>query len=115
MTPSEQKKIKSAIVKTLKEQNIYNKAFDENLIDNLIFNLVLIADAKRDILSRGNLVNLCKEGEEPYYQINFSISIFHNAVKSVNTILKQLGLEKVKVETDVTADALQQLNEIIRR
>jgi hypothetical protein len=115
MTPKEKKKITSAIVKTLKEKNIYNKDTDDILIDSIVFNLELIRGAKDDIEARGQMVNLRKSSEDPFWQINFSISIFHNAVKSINTLLKQLGLEKLKVESDSKEDALSYLNEIIKR
>lgn len=107
-------KIKSAFVKVLKKKKIYEKDVDDPLIDQIIFNLKLIEDAKDDIIKRGSLVNLRKDKEaDPFFQINFSISILHNAIKSNNTLLKQLGLEKIKVEVDAKEDAMVQLRTLL--
>jgi len=113
MKPTEQKKFTKGIVDTLRTRGTYDKAVDDVLIDNLIFNLVLIENAKKDIVHRGQMVDIGKNNE--FFQINFSVSIFHNAVKSVNAILKQLGLEKMRVEVDPRDTTLNQLNEIITR
>lgn len=114
MTKTQETKLKKALIKLLKEKGTYNEATDNTLIDSILFNIKLIEDAKTDIQSRGSMVNLRKEGETPFFQINFSISIFHNAVKSINTLLKQLGLEKEKKEADTTSDAIEQLNLLLK-
>jgi hypothetical protein len=108
------KKIKSQIMKALKENGTYNKRVDDFQVDNLVFNLVLIHNSKADILKRGQMVNLRKSEDDPFYQINFSISVFHNAVKSINTILKSLGLEKAKVESNPQRDAMQALQDLLK-
>ena len=84
------------------------------MIDSLVFNLVLIQNAKQDIATRGQMVNLRKSEDDPFYQINFSVSIFHNAVKSINGLLKQLGLEKTKVEFDPQQEAMNALNDLLK-
>jgi hypothetical protein len=56
-----------------------------------VFNLKLIADAKEDIESRGQMIDI--GNNKTFYQINFSVSIFHNAIKSINSLLRKLGLE----------------------
>lgn len=114
MNAKEQKKIRAQITKALKAQKLYNKDVDDFQIDNLVMNLVLIHNAKADILARGQMVNLRKEGEDPFYQINFSVSIFHNAVKSINTLLKQLGLEKMRHESAPKENALKELHELLK-
>lgn len=109
-----EKQIKTGLIKLLKKKNKYDKVTDDQLIDSLIFNFKLIEDSKDDILKRGTMIDIGKD--RPFYQINFSISIFHNAVKSINTILKQLGLEKIKVdETATVVDPIQQLNEFLNK
>lgn len=114
MKATEQKKLKTSIIKELKSRGTYQKETDDFLIDTLLFNLELIREAKLDIQSRGQMVDI--GNNKQFYQINFSVSIFHNAVKSINSILKQLGLEKPKAkDTDAKEDALTQLNEIITR
>lgn len=110
----EQKKIKAQIIKALKAGNIYNKDTDDFQIDNLVMNLVLIDSARKDIAERGSMVNISSNEDRPFYQINFSVSIFHNAIKSINTILKQLGLEKIKpTGTEGKTNALEALNKFI--
>jgi hypothetical protein len=113
MTDTGQKKIKSQIVKSLKAKGAYSKDVDDLLIDSLVFNLVLIDNAKLDIQKRGQMVNLRKSEDDAFYQINFSTSIFFNAVKSINTLLKQLGLEKARVESDPQQEAIKALNDLL--
>lgn len=115
MTPKEKAKIRANLIKACKVNQTYTKEVDDLLIDSIVFNLVLIESAIADTETRGQMINLRKQGEEPFYQINFSVSVFHNAVKSNNTLLKQLGLEKVKVESDGKESALNYLNQIIKR
>lgn len=104
MTEKQAKSIKSGLVKILKKKKQYDKDSDDMLIDSLIFNLKLIEDSKADIHTRGTMVNIGKE--TTYYQVNFSIGVFHNAVKSINQILKQLGIEKAKVTNDIEQDPM---------
>jgi hypothetical protein len=114
MTLRDQKKYKNQIVQLLKSRGQYSKAVDDILVDSLVFNFRLIQDAQEDISKRGQMVNLRKSEDDPFYQINFSISIFHNAVKSINSILKQLGIEKQIEAPDSKADALKMMNEILK-
>jgi hypothetical protein len=71
-----EKKIKQQIIKLLKARKMYTKEIDDFLIDQLLFNLKLIDYSIKDIQSRGTMVNIGKD--QAYWQINFSISIFHN-------------------------------------
>jgi hypothetical protein len=98
MTATEQKKIKAQLTKALKSRGFYQKETDDILIETVIFNLELIREAKAEISKRGQMVNIGKDKD--FYQINFSVSIFDNSVKSIDTILKQLGLDKLEVEND---------------
>ena len=116
MSGTEQKKIKAQLIKVLKGQKRYCKETDDFQIDNLIYNLKIIESCKADIDKRGIMVNLRKSEDEPFYQINFSVSLFHNSIKSINTILKSLGLEKQKVEAkaeDEKENALKALQDLI--
>lgn len=112
MTEKQAKRIKSGIVNILKKKKQYDKDSDDMLIDSLIFNMKLIEDSKADILTRGTMVNIGKE--VPYYQVNFSIGVFHNAVKSINHILKQLGIEKVRVSNELEQDPMKAFNEFMQ-
>lgn len=113
MKPAQAKKIKASFIKVLQQKNVYEKEIDDFLIDQFILNLKLIADSEKDIAKRGNLINLRQANQEPYFQINFSISILHNAIKSNNTILKQLGLEKAKIEIDTKETAFNNLQSLL--
>lgn len=105
--------MKADLVKLLKSKNQYCKETDDQLINQIVFNLKLIEDSQADIAKRGVLVDISKTSE-PYMQINFAISIYHNAIKSNNTLLKQLGLEKVKLESDPKQDAEQALQDLLK-
>jgi hypothetical protein len=47
------------------EKEIYNEV-DEFLVDEFVFNLKLIDDAKRDISKRGAVMNIAKPENNPY-------------------------------------------------
>ncbi|SKC53566.1 hypothetical protein [Ohtaekwangia koreensis] len=111
MDDKQVKNIKSGVIKLLKKKKQYDKETDDMLIDSLIFNLKLIEDSKADILTRGTMVNIGKE--VPYYQVNFSVGVFHNAVKSINQILKQLGIEKARASNELEQDPMQAFNEFM--
>lgn len=101
------------MIKLLKTKKIYEKEVDDLLIDQFIFNVVLIDDAQQDIATRGAMVNIATDRNKKFMQQNFAIGILHNAIKSNNTILKQLGLDKVKIEVDKTSDAFNNLKSLL--
>lgn len=112
MSKAAEKKVKASVIKLLKSKKIYEKDIDDQKIDEYIFNLILIQEAKANIARRGVMVQM---GKDPNFeQQNFAIGIYHNAIKSNNTILKQLGLEKTKIEMDIDdRDAINKLNEFL--
>lgn len=49
MTQAEKKKVKAQIIKAVKARDTHTKEIDDFLLDNLIMNLILIGNAKKDI------------------------------------------------------------------
>ena len=85
------KKAEREVRKYLKDKDSY-EAVDDTLITELIFNIELADMAKIDIRERGVMVNVRKEGEEPYMQINQSVGAYSTAVKQVTAISTKLGI-----------------------
>ncbi|HYG03028.1 MAG TPA: P27 family phage terminase small subunit [Chryseosolibacter sp.] len=114
------KNAKQLIITYLKKVNQFEQS-DITLIDELVYQLELVNEAKRDIAQRGQMINLRKTGEEPYYQINFSVSIIQKATKIIQSIYKQLGLDVVSrlkrskqdSQQEEKKDALSLLNQIV--
>lgn len=75
----------------LVEKGIYNEV-DEFLIDEFVFNLKLIDEAKRDISKRGIVMNIASAGNNPYFQKNISLSVMETATKTLLAISKKLAL-----------------------
>lgn len=85
-------RIRTIVKKTLDDRKVYDPS-DELLIDELLFNIKISDDAKRDIQERGYQVNVVRdENKPPYYQANPSVSTYLQAVKSIGTILTKLGI-----------------------
>tara|TARA_R110000744_G_scaffold328078_1_gene433779 strand:+ start:342 stop:713 length:372 start_codon:yes stop_codon:yes gene_type:complete len=91
MSEKDQKKIRSQITKYFKDSNT-QESFDSILVDELLFQLELIADAKEEIRTKGQSINVSKDPNKPYYQVNPSIGIYQTAIKSLNSILTKLAL-----------------------
>jgi P27 family predicted phage terminase small subunit len=91
MTDKDEKKLRSQINKYFKNSNS-QESFDSILIDELLFQLELINKAKEEIRSKGQSINVSKDVDKPYYQVNPSIGIYQTAIKSLNSILTKLAL-----------------------
>lgn len=79
------------ITKYLEAKGVYDSV-DTTLIDELAFNVSLCDKAKEDINERGLLENIRKKGENPYMQVNQSVSIYNGALKMITAISTKLGL-----------------------
>lgn len=83
---------KDKIIDYLKEKEIY-ETVDDTLVDELIYNIKTIDNAKVDINKRGVIVNVRSDPEaDPYFQPNPSVAIYNNALKLIMSISKRLGL-----------------------
>ena len=82
---------KKKLTEYLIDKGIYNDV-DEWLVDEFIYNLKLIKEAKTDVEKRGTIMNIAKEGNKPYYQKNFSLSTIETATKTLLQLSKKLAL-----------------------
>lgn len=112
MSDKEQKKIRTEIVKALKQKDDYEKDSDDILINELLFNLEMVSAAKDDIRLRGTIQDIGKD--KPYYQVNNSISVYHSATDKILRILKQLGFKKEVKDTDGKETALDSLSKLLK-
>lgn len=85
-------RIRTIVKKTLEDRKVYDPS-DELLIDELLFNIKISDDAKRDIQERGYQINVVRDRLKlPYFQQNTSVSTYLQAVKSIGNILTKLGI-----------------------
>lgn len=109
-------RLTSEVKKYLRDKGMYERV-DNTLIDELIFNVKLCDDAKDDISVRGIQVNIRKNpDDEPYYQVNQSVSIYNSAVKMITAISTRLGitvLERTKLGIVDKKDREDELSKLI--
>ena len=113
-------KLKKEIIRILKREKLYEST-DLTLIDELIFNIELIAEAKADVKKRGININLRNDEDNPFYQLNNSLSVIQKSTKIIQSLYSQLGIDVItrikkadkKVE-DKKGDALDRLNELLK-
>lgn len=81
---------KNQITEYIKAKGIFEEV-DMIMVDELLFNLKVIKEAKKDISNNGLVINTSK-GPNPYYQQSPSVSIYNNAVKNVMNLSRKLAL-----------------------
>ena len=108
-------RIKNIIVKSLRDSQVYDPT-DDILIDELLYNIKLADDAKRDIKKSGFKMNVVKDpNKDPHYQQNPSVSTYIATTKNISSLLTKLGMtaqERLKLEIEGTkgdGDPLQKL------
>ena len=80
------------IIKTLKDKNVFDET-DTILIDELLYNIKLADDAKRDIRDHGFRINTVRDPfKDPYYQTNPSVSAYLGTTKNISALLTKLGI-----------------------
>ena len=103
----EQVRIINGIKRYLKKKQVYEK-IDDTLITELAFNVYLMDEARADIKERGIQVNIrANPDDEPYYQVNQSVSIYNGAVKLVAVLATKLGIsvqERAKLGLEIKKD-----------
>ena len=81
---------RKSIVDYLKDKNMFN-AIDDILIEELLFNLYMIKQAKEDILHNGIKENITKNPKkEPFWIKNRSVDIYQQSVKNITNLLAKL-------------------------
>jgi P27 family predicted phage terminase small subunit len=66
---------------------------DTTLIDELLFNIELIAKCKQDIEIEGYKLNITqRKNGKPYYVKNQAFVAYQSCLRNINTILTSLGL-----------------------
>jgi len=85
--------IKDTIISSIQEQVNEITPLDELLVDELIFNLYTMYNAKLDVIENGIKENVIRDkGKKPMYQTNQSLSIYNNSVSNVLKFFKELGI-----------------------
>jgi hypothetical protein len=80
MTARKEAKLRADIIEVLKARCIYETT-DDLLIDELLYQYVLIDAAKKAIKKHGIMINVSLIGER-LFQINQAISIYNQASKT---------------------------------
>ena len=81
--------LKDKILDLLGEQY---KPSDEPLIDELIYNFKMQKRAKDALEHEGLVINIAREGNDPYYQKNPMFSIYDTCMKNINTLYTKLNI-----------------------
>jgi hypothetical protein len=112
--------VKQVVIDLLKKQNMFEQA-DMTLLDELVYQIQMLNEAKIDIVTRGQMVNLRKSEDDPFWQINFSVSIVQKSTKIIQSIYRQLGIDvvsRMKKEGKETINkqdvALQELQALMK-
>ena len=86
---------KKQIIKYLQEKNIYQDV-DVMLVDELIFNLQMIKNCKKEIKDKGVLIDIARsDADREYWQQNPAIAIYNKSVKNLLDITRKLSLSPV--------------------
>lgn len=86
---------KKQIIEYLQEKNIYQDV-DIMLVDELIFNLQMIKNCKKEIRDKGVLIDIARsDADREYWQQNPAISIYNKSVKNLLDITRKLSLSPV--------------------
>lgn len=80
---------KKRLIELLEGKGLYEPT-DEGLIDEIITNQKIMAEAKRDIRTRGNLTPINKE--ETLFNQNPSVAIYNGALKNILNLSRKFGL-----------------------
>jgi P27 family predicted phage terminase small subunit len=66
---------------------------DEALIDELLFNIELSQQCRKDILTEGYKINVTqRKGGRPYWVKSQSLNIYNQTIKNINMIMNSLGI-----------------------
>ncbi|HHX68034.1 MAG TPA: P27 family phage terminase small subunit [Gallicola sp.] len=96
---------KKQIIEYLKNKNIYDDC-DVMLVDELIFNLQMIKNSKREIKDKGVLIDIARaDADKEYWQQNPAIAIYNKSVKNLLDITRKLSLSPLdrsalKIDTE---------------
>lgn len=86
---------KKQIIEYLQEKNIYQDV-DVMLVDELIFNLQMIKNCKKEIKDKGVLIDIARsDADREYWQQNPAIAIYNKSVKNLLDITRKLSLSPV--------------------
>jgi P27 family predicted phage terminase small subunit len=94
------------LIEYIKNKGIYEEV-DNTLIDELLYNVKIIKQAKKDLQEYGLMMNVSKNDDKPYFQQSPAVAIYNSAVKNIMNISRKLALSpldrsalKVNVEED---------------
>lgn len=82
---------KEEIIEYLNNIGIY-ETVDEYLVDQFIYNLEMIEQAKETLLTTGIVINIARPENNPYFQQSPAISVLNSATKNVLSISRKLAL-----------------------
>lgn len=97
---------KKKLIELLSDKGIYEET-DEILLDELMFNLKMLRDAKVDINKNGILTYINKE--KTLTNINPSVTVYKGALKNIMDICRKYGLtprdrSELKIELEDATD-----------
>ena len=101
---------KNSIEEYLQTRDLYHTS-DAILIAELIFNIEVAEDAKKDIRKNGIQVDITRSPDkEPFYQKNRAVDVYQQCLKNIQSLFRQLVLspqerQRLKIELADGLDA----------
>jgi P27 family predicted phage terminase small subunit len=100
-------KIISLIKEALKSKGQYED-IDDTLLTELVFNIEMAEECRANIKAEGIRINVTtRKGKKPYYVKNQSYVIYLTVIKTITSILADLGLtprERNKIKSAITEE-----------
>lgn len=98
------KKIKDIIIEYLDSKGNYNMS-DDVLIDELVFNVKLMAECKSGIKEDGYKINITQNPDkEPYWTKSQDVLVYYMALKEVKSLFSTLGItpkDRIKLQLEI--------------
>ena len=79
------------LIDYIKDKGLYEDV-DLVMIDELMFNLKVAKQAKKDLNKYGLMMNVSKDPNKPYFQQSPAVAIYNSAVKNIMNLSRKLAL-----------------------
>lgn len=82
---------KKQLIEYIKNKGLFEDV-DLIMIDELIYNIKVTKQAKRDLDKYGLMMNVSKDPNKPYFQQSPAVAIYNSAVKNIMNLSRKLAL-----------------------
>lgn len=82
---------KKQLIEYIKDKGLYEDV-DLVMIDELMYNIKVSRQAKKDLNKYGLMMNVSKDQNKPYFQQSPAVAIYNSAVKNIMNLSRKLAL-----------------------